>query len=825
MLRFCFAWAKPLFGLLLASSTLGAGTEPSFVLGKPLALGPVTEFHRTAFHLDPIEALIVSGRWGEPKVGEVVATADGSEFKWEEVELESNGAPSRKLPRGTYVYVPVHSDFEQVVLLNAVGHSLAYVNGEPRAGDLYAYGNMALPIRLHPGKNDLLFLAGRGAFRIRLLPVEKPVALDMRDRTLPDLIRGEGNDTWGAVLIANSTTETLKDLALRTSSAEGRITETRLKSVSPMSTCKVGFRIRHSGRSKTNRAEIKLELVRRTSRLKRQSLDSTTLKLSLVASDSTHRETFVSDIDGSVQYFAVTPGRPLDPDRPPRALVLSTHGAGVEAIGQARSYRSKSWAHIVAPTNRRKFGFDWEDWGRLDAMEVLAIAQEKFGTDPRRTYLTGHSMGGHGTWHLGATYPDRFAALGPSAGWISFFSYARGKVDESTNALHQLVHRATGSSDTLAMVSNYLHHGIYILHGDADNNVPVREARNMKAALEPFHRNFTYHEQPGAGHWWGNRCVDWPPIFDMFARHRIPDDDSVTEIHFTTMNPGVSASSHWVTVEAQEHALVRSVVDVNWQQPRRRFTATTENVARLALSLEHLGAADPVTVELDGQQLTNIAVSVTEPKVWFERKGGKWEASGRPAPAWKGPHRYGPFKEAFRHRMMFVYGTKGSEAENRWAFNKARYDAETFRYRGNGSVEVIPDLDFDPGADPDRGVILYGNADINGAWDSLLGDSPVQVSRSGVEVDGRELGGTDLACLFLRPRPGSDVASVGVVAGTGLTGLRLTDRMPYFVSGVAYPDVLAFGPEVLAKGPEGARVAGFFGNDWSVAAGEFEWRE
>ena len=43
--------------------------------------------------------------------------------------------------------------------------------------------------------------------------------------------------------------------------------------------------------------------------------------------------------------------------------------------------------------------------------------------------------------------------------------------------------RAAASSDTLAMATNYLEHGIYILHGDADDNVPVREARRMVEAL------------------------------------------------------------------------------------------------------------------------------------------------------------------------------------------------------------------------------------------------------------------------------------------------------------------------------------------------------
>src|SRR5262249_33534960 len=130
-----------------------------------------------------------------------------------------------------------------------------------------------------------------------------------------------------------------------------------------------------------------------------QTLDRTKLSFRLRQPAQSHKRTFVSAIDGSVQYYAVQPAHP-EPSGPPPGLILSLHGAAVEAMGQADCYSSKSWAHVVAPTNRRPYGFDWEDWGRLDALEVLEQARRELKTDPRRTWLTGHSMGGHGTWHL-----------------------------------------------------------------------------------------------------------------------------------------------------------------------------------------------------------------------------------------------------------------------------------------------------------------------------------------------------------------------------------------------------------------------------------------
>src|SRR5262249_50816575 len=138
-------------------------------------------------------------------------------------------------------------------------------------------------------------------------------------------------------------------------------------------------------------------------------------------------------------------------------------------------------------------------------------------------------------------------------------------------------------------------------------------------------------------------------------------------------------------------------------------------------------------------------------KMWLESRDGKWQLAGEVSPGQKNPKRYGPFKDAFRHRMLLVYGTAGTPEENSWAFAKARFDAESFWYRGNGSLEVIADTAFKAHTEPDRGVILYGNADSNRAWRALLSDSPVQVRRGEIRVGSRSLAAEDLACVFLRP--------------------------------------------------------------------------
>ena len=79
--------------------------------------------------------------------------------------------------------------------------------------------------------------------------------------------------------------------------------------------------------------------------------------------------------------------------------------------------------------------------------------------------------------------------------------------------------------------------------------------------------------------------------------------------------------------------------------------------------------------------------------VFLKEKVGVWEVSNVPSLKEKGPHRNGGFKDAFRNNVVFVYATKGTNYENEWYYNKARFDAETFWYRANGAIEIIKDIE------------------------------------------------------------------------------------------------------------------------------------
>src|SRR5262249_55932304 len=198
-------------------------------------------------------------------------------------------------------------------------------------------------------------------------------------------------DTQAAVVVLNTTPATLEGLTLSATFGEGRPVQTPLPPLPPLAIRKVGFALRGPAPAKAEPLEVTLRLEKAEGDA-RKEIDTAKLPLQVRRPGQMQQRTFVSPLDGSVQYFALVPAEPAN-DKARPGLVLSLHGAGVEARGQAACYAPKPGLHVIAPTNRRPFGFDWEDWGRLDALEVLDRAGKELDAHPRRTFLTRHSMG------------------------------------------------------------------------------------------------------------------------------------------------------------------------------------------------------------------------------------------------------------------------------------------------------------------------------------------------------------------------------------------------------------------------------------------------
>ncbi|MEM9658431.1 MAG: alpha/beta hydrolase, partial [Planctomycetota bacterium] len=458
-----------------------------------------------------------------------------------------------------------------------------------------------------------------------------------------------------------------------------------------------------------------------------------------------------------------------------------------------------------------------------------------------------HSMGGHGTWYLGATYPARWAAIAPCAGYPDLLEYRRGfmsRLDDMSEEMRQrfgvtdamvqrvktmrdaksvfdeIVNRGGSPSRTLTLIDNYTQLGVYVLHGENDTVVPTAIARDMRRRLAAFHSDFVYYEYPKGSHWYGSHSVDWPPIFDFFKARSIKPASEIEEFSFSTASPGVSAESHFVTILQQETPFHVSSVDFTRTEDAAEFKTT--NARALRIDAAKLELKPEQNLEIDGQAI-DVAASPTVIHLQLRNNGWKNTENAPPATE-KGPHRNGGFKDAFRNRFVLVYATEGSADENQWYFNRARFDAEKFWYRANGNVELVSDSQFASGDYADRNVVLYGNRDNNAAWELLLEHCPLQVFDGKLTLGDASLSGTGWGAYFIHSRPDSAVASVGVVTATGLDGMKAAYANHYLVNATCFPDVMVFDQHFLSRGIDSLKCAGFWGNAWDVETGDFVWR-
>jgi predicted peptidase len=118
--------------------------------------------------------------------------------------------------------------------------------------------------------------------------------------------------------------------------------------------------------------------------------------------------------------------------------------------------------------------------------EVIA----NYAVDPDRTYLTGLSMGGYGTWSLAMTYPARFAAIAPICGG--------------------------GIADWVSVLKDV---AVWAFHGADDPLVPLDQGQRMVDALRACGGNVTFTVYPGVEHDSWTQTYENPELYDWLLQH------------------------------------------------------------------------------------------------------------------------------------------------------------------------------------------------------------------------------------------------------------------------------------------------------------------
>ena len=94
-------------------------------------------------------------------------------------------------------------------------------------------------------------------------------------------------------------------------------------------------------------------------------------------------------------------------------------------------------------------------WNDDLLLALLDEIEENYRVDKNRIYVTGLSMGGHGTWSLALAQPNRFAAIAPVCGWSHPVEFCK-----------------------------IAHIPIWIFHGAKDFVVPVSASEQMVEKLK-----------------------------------------------------------------------------------------------------------------------------------------------------------------------------------------------------------------------------------------------------------------------------------------------------------------------------------------------------
>jgi poly(3-hydroxybutyrate) depolymerase len=204
----------------------------------------------------------------------------------------------------------------------------------------------------------------------------------------------------------------------------------------------------------------------------------------------------VTGIDDPAAYYLLAVPADYTPEKEyPLWVVL--HGSHAQPKDMASVFKNgltQRGVISVYPNslNRHQQMLEWNypDSG----MYLLAIVRDvaaKYHVDPKRIYLAGHSMGGGGTWTMGAVLNDLWAGIAPLSGWYA----------------------STPRPDPKWLGSV----PIYIIHGDQDQNVLVENSRMAVKALTALGRvaktlvtrpekddfgkaDIIYRELPGVGH-------------------------------------------------------------------------------------------------------------------------------------------------------------------------------------------------------------------------------------------------------------------------------------------------------------------------------------
>jgi hypothetical protein len=341
---------------------------------------------------------------------------------------------------------------------------------------------------------------------------------------------------------------------------------------------------------------------------------------------------YESPVDGSGQPFKMAIPTDYDPARP-APLSVYMHGYAGNHLEHSTGMASHPGAMDLSVLGRARGG-GYRTLSEADVLHVIDYVTAHWAIDPDRIHLNGGSMGGGGTYRLGARYPHRFASGRPTCGFASFVP-----------------------------LGNLLTFPIYATHSADDWVVSALHDRGPLARLRALGGQVIYDETNGLGHAaWdykeGNaRGAAWVP------QQVRPGSRTVRHVDYTATDGGAMRGWWGEVVEWGDAPLPARFVLTAGASNLLHAELTNIRQLRLRLAESPFDPSQPLQVSVNGGVPFTLPAPLPE-QVVIARGEKDWGfAKGEAAPAFR---LHTPGSAALLYNgepLLIVHGTRGSEAE------------------------------------------------------------------------------------------------------------------------------------------------------------------
>jgi acetyl esterase/lipase len=468
-----------------------------------------------------------------------------------------------------------------------------------------------------------------------------------------------------------------------------------------------------------------------------------------------------SGIDDTIQPYALYVPQDVRKTEP-RPLVVHMHGHGWYRPFQGSTAPTVRDAIVLSPHGRGSM--DYMFVAEEDVLACIDEVMKDYAIDPNRVYLMGHSMGGTGSWNLATKFPDRFAAIGPSAANADSKAWAKvgAKHQADPGRYAPLRQHIRDTLDPVEYAPNLLHVPAFVMHGEKDRVVPVGNSRSMVRALEKHGCPHVYREGRGGGHGWRPRSI----VVDMhdyvLSKVRDPNPPRV-RIRAAYLKYG---RAYWLRITRFERRDRFAEIDAEVRGPSV-LSMTAQNVAECELDLGRcpIDASKAITVAINRQP---VYTDIPPPDglLRLAKAGSGWRPASDPTGLRKRPYLEGPVSDAFTSSFLLVIGTQSAKPLDERII---REEAERFAADWERMYVKPPRLKIDRAVtDADirrHNLILYGGPQDNLIAAKIADRTPLVFENAAVRIGARRYAGNGVVAKFCYPNPLNPDRLVVIIAG------------------------------------------------------------